>query len=292
MARSRTASVSVIAWNQGDKLVTLDELKAMDDPKTLGSRHRPVRHDALVETIQEVFPAQGLKLSQMQLVVNSTGDRLFGGCVVTPQKRGLGRDLVDYKRDGNSFAFIFRHGTGGHMALRGAAGNVATICSNLDMLADEVILARKHTTGLRLESELERAIERYVAHQRKTVETLDAAEQFTLTDEEAKLAIFDAFHRGDLATKYFGTVARNYFAPVEAARLRQEGGDSSQALSRLVKACGEDPARWTDCSPRTRRGLHAAFTRTIRPLGPDTKLKYTRNVARILTPGNQTPTLN
>jgi len=288
-ATKKKPTVNVIAWNKGDAVTTLAALKKLPDPKPTGPKHLPVRHDSLVVGIQNTFGEQGLKTSNMQLVLNADKTKMFGGCIVTPTNKGLGSDLTSYVRDGRSFAFIFRHGVAGRMKIRGSAGEHATICSNLDMIASDMILSRKHTSGLNLERELREAVERYVAHQIETVDTLDAAEGYELTDDEARLIIFSSMEDRLLAPRLIPYVARNYFAPIQAQTFREAGDEAS--LARLIKSCdGEDPSGWTDCLGRNRRGLHAAHTRAARVLQTEAKLKVTRSVARILLPGD--PSLN
>jgi len=259
-----TPRLSVLAWNPGDKLIDREGLRAMPPPTKLGSRHKPVPHIELVEAIEAAFDIYGFELSQEQLVVNKTGAKLFGGGIVTPVTEGtLADDLIDYQRNGQAFAVVFRSGNDGHVAIRLAAGRVAFICSNLDIHADFIALQRRHTVKLNLERELEEAVERYVGHTRSFVELTDRAGEIELTDDDARLITFKVFERGLVLPRLFPQVVKNYFNPDEG---------------------------WADCWPDTRLGLHGAFTRALRSLAPEPKLKATRNVARILLPDD--PELN
>ena len=278
--------VNVLAWNPGDTIATRANLRALPTPATLGKKHRPVPHIELIETLERVCSARGLKWGREQLVTGRDGLRLFFGGIITPKRTGLGRDLLDYRRPGQAFALAGKSGNDGRVSIQIGAGAHVSVCGNLDLHADLICLKRKHTVGLRLEAELEEAIERYVEHTRRFVEVTDAAAQRVITDEEAKLRIFDVFQQGALAPRFFPHVARNFFAPVHAQLL---SGDAD-AMTRLIRACGgENPKKWTDCyagngSPRNLRELHASFTRAVRGLPTEAKMRATRKVASILLP--------
>lgn len=287
---TRTPRLSVLAWNKGDRIVTPDDLRALPAPEPVGPKHKPVPHIDLFETGEAVSRDLGLKWTQPQLVLNKDGSRLFGGAIVEPTNRGLGATLRQSRPDGSAFALVFKSGNAGRVSITLAGGICPFICSNLDLHADAVVLKRKHTTGLRLEAELREGLERYVESTVDFLRIREEAATLSLRDDEAKLAIFDAFDAGLLAPRFFPHVVRNYFAPERAGILREEHGDEHPDLVRLVKDCGEDPATWTDCAPRNRLGLYSAFTRAVRELPAEAKLRATRNVASILVPGD--PRLN
>jgi len=281
---------NVIAWNKGDRKVTLAQLAELPAPERMGSKHRPIPHNRLVETLQSVTAEAGLNLTNLDLVLNADGKRLFGGALVSIDDES---PLAEYRRDTEAFALVWRSGNGGRVALEFGAGKFPFICSNLDLSADAIIMKRKHTVGLRLESELREAVERYVGESIAFSKTLEQAENTEVEPDEARLIIFRAFEAGLLAPRMFPHVARNFFAPTRAVELREAGNEVE--LERLLRSCdGQDPSTWTDCwaggEHRTRRELHSAFTRAIRPLSAQAKLAASRGVARILLPGD--PQLN
>lgn len=119
-------------------------------------------------------------------------------------------------------------------------------------------MKKKHTTGLQLDVELREAVRRYQEQQVDVIQTTDRARDLILTDDQARLAIFNAFEREILSPRLFPEVVANYFKP---------------------------EASWTDCTPRSRWGLVGAFTRAIRPMPPETKLRTTTSLAYLLREG-------
>lgn len=288
---ARQPSVTVLAWNPRDRVVTPEELRALPTPEPLGPKHMPVHHFDYYETQESVASELGFKLTQTQIVLNGDGTRMFGGAIVVPQARGLGAALRRIQSDDAGFALVWKSGNDGRLSITLAGGMCPFICSNLDLKADSIVLKRKHTTGLRLDAELREGFERYVEGLVEFADVKAEAAQQRLTDEQAKLAIFDAFNDGMLSPRWFPYVARNYFAPEQAAILRETEGDDSLALARLVKDCGgEDPSAWADCMPRNRVGLHASFTRAIRTMPTEAKIRASQRVSRVLIPGD--PRLN
>jgi hypothetical protein len=75
-----------------------------------------------------------------------------------------------------------------------------------------------------------------------------------LSDLDAKAFVYDAFAEGVAPVRLFDDVHRNYFAPT---------------------------AEMTDCVPRTKYGLHNAFTRAIKALQPSPAFQATTALGKM-----------
>ena len=235
-------------------LVTRDQLREIPTPPPRGPRHLPVPHHTLVETLTGVLQEAGLQIAEERFAVGKGGGRLFGVLKVRPVE---GQALIGSVRPGQEFAIGLRSGNQGDLALKVAAGLNVVVCDNLVLAGSFLALKKKHTIGLRLDAALREAVERYVEQQVGVVEQTDAARQLPLTDDEAKLEIFNVFERRLLSPRLFPEVVANYFTPAPG---------------------------WTDCQGRHRFALHNAFTRALRESPPPVQFRATAALAYLLHP--------
>lgn len=240
----------------GARRITREDLRAIPEPVQRGVNHRPIPHHELVSTLDAVLREQGLVVTDEQYAVCNNGSRLFGTMKVRPAIDG--HALTGAMRDGQEFCLGVRSGNARDVAISLVAGLKVTCCSNMLLASDFRALRKRHTLGLRLDAELRDAIERYQAQQLQVVAETDRARELTLTDDDARLAIFGAFERRIVSTRLFPEVVSNYFSP---------------------------QPDWTDCQGRHRFALHNAFTRALRPAPAPVQFRATTALAYLLRPG-------
>jgi hypothetical protein len=115
------------------------------------------------------------------------------------------------------------------------------VCDNLAFSGDLIALRRKHTARFDLNADISRAVDRYQTHLLALQDQIAASQQTPLSDFEAKALIVDAFRQEILPIRFFKAVTEHYYTP---------------------------GPEMTDVLPRTRWGLHNAFTRCVRQMAP------------------------
>ena len=229
----------------------LADLVALPDPISQGTRHLPVRHDELVATMKVKLERAGYQVVREEYALGYHGARLFGVLDLIPD--GPLTALVTSEQ---GLTLGFRSGNDRSMSIHLVAGARVTVCDNMVLSGDMIVLRRKHTTHLNLAEEVAAGVDELTAHYRVLEAGINRLKAACITDQEAKEKIYDAFLTDHvLATKYLPAVNRNYFEPEE---------------------------EWTDCRPRTLWGVHNAFTRTVKLLeSPATQLAVTNRLGQV-----------
>ena len=113
------------------------------------------------------------------------------------------------------------------------------------------LLRRKHTTGLDLDMEVHRGVDRAFASYRDLGRLLDKLKNTDLTDDQARLAIYSLVLDGEVvAPSQLGKVHGWYFHPDEIA----SDADIDRGLD--------------DVAERTAYGVMSAVTRVARDFSP------------------------
>lgn len=217
--------------------VSFEQLAALPTPQSMGVKHNPVPHHTLVNGILEEIAGRGFQPKKQQYAIGGNNMSLFGVIDLAP----IGTtDLVaDSKEQGLSIGF--RNSVDQSMAIRIVAGTHVFVCDNLALSGDMIALSRKNTTGLDLADELKAGFDKFIVQAGVMAEQVKALSGYRITDDEAKVIIFDAFAARFLPVRLMDDVADFYF-----------------------KATDQVP----DCQPRTKWGLHNAFTRAMKVMRP------------------------
>ena len=217
----------------GANCLTLDELKALPEPKRLGSAHAPVPHAYLVESIEVEAMERGYDVTKMDLALSRDQSTLFGVIDLVPP------GVVDVTDRGTSIGF--RNSTNSTLAIKIVAGAKVFVCDNLALSGDMIAMQRRNTTGLDMETELREAFQKFVQHASALDVKIATMQMTMITDIVAKTQIFDIFNSKVMPVHLFDDVSEFYFKPTD---------------------------EMTDCTPRTQWGLHNAFTRAMKKLPP------------------------
>lgn len=225
-------------------LVTREQLKYLAPPPATAT-WKPIAHYDLVQAIDRQLAVRDLRIVNEEFAVQRDGLRLFG--VLELEVPGA-EPSEQYR-----FAMGIRTANDRTEALSIVAGAKVFVCDNLALSGDLIAIRRKHTAGFDLNADISRAIDRYQRYLQVFHRKLGELTYHALDDAEAKVVIFEAFAMEILPVRFFPAVAHTYFHP-EAAM--------------------------TDVVPRTRWGLHNAFTRAIRQMAPAPAFQATTRLGK------------
>ncbi|MFI5222633.1 MAG: hypothetical protein ACHQX3_00060 [Nitrospirales bacterium] len=215
----------------GAERLTLAQLKMLPEPKRLGSLHAPVPHSILVESLEVEAMERGYDITKMELAISKDASQLFGVIDLVPP------GVVDVTERGTSIGF--RNSTNSTLAIKIVAGSRVFVCDNLALSGDMIAVLRRNTTGLDLETELREGFLKFIQHCSSLDMKIVEMQIVAITDMVAKSQIFDVFNSKILPVHLFDDVSEFYFKPTD---------------------------EMTDCQPRTKWGLHNAFTRAMKKL--------------------------
>lgn len=222
---------------QKARRVNFEDLAALPTPEAMGIKHKPVPHFTLVNGILEQIATRGWQPTKQEYAINGAGTALFGVIDLAPA--GTTGLVADSTQQGLSIGF--RNSVDESMALKAVAGTRVFVCDNMALSGDMIALSRKNTIGMDLAAELRIGFDKFIVQAGILASQVTALTGHQITDDEAKVIIFDAFAAKYLPTRLMDDVADWYF---------------------------QAPADATDCQPRTLWGLHNAFTRTLKTMKP------------------------
>lgn len=228
-------AATLIAHNPKFKceLVTRAQLARYEAPVGTSS-WKPVPHAVLVDLLIENLSRLGIGIRKEQYAVGSNGLALFGAF-----------DL-EGGNDARAMALGFRHSNNKALAIQVVGGARVFVCDNL-ALSGEKIALRKHSRSLHLASLIREGLFRWLESYQRFEENIIEAESRVLTDDEAKVKLFDLRYDGTLPVSIFDESAQNYF---QAERLG-----------------------YADSAPRSDWGLHNACTRAVKALAPTSQFR-------------------
>jgi len=211
------------------QLVTREQLLTIAPPPSTAT-WRPIAHADLITAIDRQLQVRGITIQAETFAIQREGARLFAVL-----------DL-SIERTGEFCASLgIRTANDRSLALELAVGVKVFVCDNLAFSGDLIALRRKHTARFDLNADISRAVDRYQAHLGVLQEQIVTSQRTPLADLEAKALIVDAFRQEILPIRYFKPVTDIYYHPAPDM---------------------------TDVRPRTRWGLHNAFTRCVRQMAP------------------------
>lgn len=225
-------------------LVTREQLKSLAPPPATAT-WRPIAHYDLVQTIDRQLAVREITIAREQFALQRDGQRLFGILELMVPDLVSGQEF--------RFALGIRNSNDKSEAMTIVAGARVLVCDNLMLSGDLIALQRKHTAKFNLSADISIAVDRYREHLTTFNGQIDELKTSPLTDIGAKLMIFEAFDEQILPVRFFPAVARTYFA-------------------------GTD---FPDVAPRTKWGLHNAFTRAIHQMAPAPAFSATTKLGRL-----------
>ncbi len=201
-------------------------------------------HAELVDVLTSRLQERGLVITREKLAVSANGMQVFGALDFENgiQMAGLGR------------AMGFHAANDKTLSINIVAGVMVFVCDNLSLSGSAIVLKRKHSRNLSLASEINLALDRFESGQRAFEQSIVRLQGRAISDDRAKVAIFDMVYSGILGQSLFDEVSQNYFK-AEARGLE-------------------------DSLPRTAWGLHNAATRAVKALSPASMYRTTRALGK------------
>lgn len=237
-------SATLVAHNPKFKCELVDRAglaRFVTPPAT--STWRPVPHAELVGTIHDQLGAFGLRATREQYAVGKGGLALFGAL-----------DLVNgHAHAERAMALGFRHSNDKDLAVQLVGGARVFVCDNLALSGDKIAL-HKHSRRLQLAHLIRQGLEKFLESFRRFDAQVIEAEGHTITDDEAKVRLFDLRYQGVLPVSIYDEAATNYF------RAEQLG--------------------YPDSASRTTWGLHNACTRAVKALAPTSQFRILTGIGR------------
>lgn len=229
------------------KLATIDDLRALPAPVSLGPLHHPTPHATLVEAIQAEAERRGLNIARQAYALGAVGKALFAvfdflGAAGSNAERGI--------------SLAIRNSTDQSLAIHGVAGSHVHICDNLTLAGQTFALKRKNTTGIDLADAVARGFDRFIKQTEELSLEIERMQSSMLTDEQAKAIAYAVFAGGLLPLRLLPEVNENYF-------------DAKEEM--------------TDCAPRSLWGLHNAFTRALRDVTPVRRIGATIAIGKFFS---------
>lgn len=250
----------------GAERVTREELRSIPAPPATDT-WKPIPHSELVDTLEAELYRRTLKIRNESYAVQRDGALLFG--VI---------DLYWMETEEFAAAIGLRTANDKTMSLQMAVGLRVFVCDNLAFSGDLIALRRKHTSGLDLAHELAAALDRYqegVAHLYQEVARLKDA---LISDEQAKVIMFDAFQHAVMPVRFFHDVHKAYFEPDE--------GEEVPAPRSVWAGYYSQHEGTNPHTPRTLWTLHNAFTRHIQRMAPGPAFAATARLGKLFGLGH------
>jgi len=242
-----------LSHSQSD-LVTRADLMRIPPPAATAT-WKPIGHYDLVQAIDRQLAVREIRIAKEAFAVQRGGLRLFG--VLDLDVVGI-EPSSDYR-----FALGIRTANDRSEALSIVVGAKVFVCDNLMLSGDVIAIRRKHTAGFDLNADISVAIDRYQRHLTVFQAKVGELVAYPISDQEAKLVIYEAFAIDILPVRFFPAVVETYFRPQPAM---------------------------TDVLPRTRWGLHNAFTRVVTQMAPGPAFLATTRLGRLFGLGAMTGT--
>lgn len=193
----------VLVAHCGAQMVTREDLKTIPVPEGTKT-HQPLSHYEIVEVLEEALSFRHLTVVKDEYAVSADGMKMFGVM-----------DLNNEFSDGR-FSIGLRNSNDKSMRLALTAGYRVFVCDNMAFSGDFTPLLHKHTRNLDLRDSISIAVDRIHRGFDRLGEQVKKMQGFMLTDNDARLLIYQAFVEGRIKSMpkhLLPVVHGNYFEP-------------------------------------------------------------------------------
>jgi hypothetical protein len=182
--------------------ITRRELQAVPVPQGT-STHQPLSHYEIVEALLETLGFRHIAVERDEYAVSHDGMRMFGVM-----------DL-EYGVTGVQFSIGIRNANDRSMRLAMCVGYRVLVCSNMAFHGDFTPVLAKHSKHFSLVDAVSIGVDRMQRNFEPLAQHIELVRQTPLTDEAAKLVIYQAFVEGGLeAPRHLARIVHdNYFRP-------------------------------------------------------------------------------
>lgn len=246
------ATAHLSAGSKGAQKVPFSVVQALPVPRSLGRFHRPVPHQELVYSLRSEIAQRGYVITREEFALTVDGARLYAVFILNHE--GLIGNPSRY-----ALSIGVRNATDQSLGIKGVAGANVFVCDNGVLRGSEFIFAHKNTTSLtgrKLDSLVTGGFDRFLQEAQAFETRLKQLSETTVKDDSAKVAIYNAFTKHEVA----------------ALRL----------LPVVHKAYFEESEKYPEVVRGTVLGLHNAFTRAFKELRPTPQFLATRKLGEVL----------
>jgi hypothetical protein len=198
---------SVLVAHCGAQKVTRDDLRSIPVPEATNT-HVPLSHFEIVEVLEEALSFRHLSVVKDEYAVSADGMKMFGVM-----------DLNNEFSEGR-YSIGLRNSNDKSMRLALTAGYRVFVCDNMAFSGDFTPLLHKHTRNLDLRDSISIAVDRIYRGFDLLGKQIGAMRSFMLTDNDARLMIYQAFVEGRIRSMpkhLLPIVHDNYFSPDRGA---------------------------------------------------------------------------
>lgn len=227
---------------QTTRKITRGELGLIPLPPATDT-FQPIAHHQLVDSLDEALAYRRFNITRSEFAVSPDGMKLFGLLE------------INAAADGIRFAIGLRNSNDKSMRLGLVAGYRVTVCDNMMFAGEFKPLLAKHTKGLDLIESVSIGIDRIHRGFDPLKKAIETKRLLQITDDEARVLIYQAFLEEKFPISLIKDVHRNYFEP-----------------------------EWEDFRERTLWSLENAFTESFKTLNPLTQYQTTARLGNFITP--------
>lgn len=201
---------SILLAHCGTRKITRAELSDLPVPQATRT-HQPVAHFQIIETLIESLTFRHISVIRDEYAISPDGLRMFG--------------VLDLNTEWNGcrFSIGLRNSNDKSMRLALTVGFRVFVCDNMSFKGDFTPVLYKHTRRLDLVEVISIGVDRIQRNFEPLKQQINSWQALEITDERAKLIIYQAFVEGRLPVPrhLMPLVHQHYFAPkFEAFRPR------------------------------------------------------------------------
>lgn len=236
------AHATLVAHVNSD-LVTREQLANIEPTELSTPTFRPVKHLELVETLERSVASLNMKIEHEQFAIRRDGQMLFGVMKIAHR---IDTQFVT--------ALGFRHANDRTMSIQIVAGVSVFVCDNMCFRGDSIVLRQKHSHSFSLTGQVMAGVSRWRDHADVLVNEIDALRHRTMSPNDAKAFILDAFVQGIMPLRFMSDVVREWNQP-----------------------------RHEEFAPRTLWSLNNAFTEVQKQMPVSTRFAASQDLGRLCT---------
>jgi hypothetical protein len=195
-------STSALVLHKGGRLVTLDELNAVEAPPPEG-RWFPLAHRTVLTRVKETLGEAGYVVKREQFGLAKADARFFGTL-----------DLSTPLSEGVTLSVGIRNSTDKSFPIGFAAGSRVFCCDNLSF-SGELMVRRKHTKNgeLRFGHDVASTVVRLGQFKADETRRIAAMKVTEISDVQADSLILNAYYRGIATTPYLQKIIQCWRNP-------------------------------------------------------------------------------
>jgi hypothetical protein len=204
---------------------------------------QPIAHKTLVDSLDEALALRRFRILRSEFAASPDGMKLFGLLEINAET------------DGVRFAIGLRNSNDKSMRLGLVAGYRVRVCDNMMFQGDFNPLLAKHTKGLDLIESVSLGVDRIHRGFEPLRRAIQIKRLMRVSDDEARVLIYQAFLEEKFPISLIKDVHRNYFSP-----------------------------EWEEFRERTLWSLENAFTESFKELNPLAQYQTTARLGKFIAP--------